>query len=163
MQTPAGSHRGGFQPATLPEASRLLGVSESTVRRLVNAGKLEAERVLRPQGYVWMVEVDEDAAEAAPTSASADAQASSTQGPPHDGLAQEVARLSAHVEDLREQLRAREREVGQLHTLLAQAHQRLLTDGQAAGASAVAPAPETASAPSPQWESRRWWQRLLWG
>ncbi len=41
----------------LPEAARILGVSESTVRRLVKAGKLEAERVLRPQGHVWMVRV----------------------------------------------------------------------------------------------------------
>jgi hypothetical protein len=46
-----------FQPSTLPEAARVLGVSESTVRRLVKAGKLEAEQVLRPQGYVWMVKV----------------------------------------------------------------------------------------------------------
>ena len=53
--------------------------------------------------------------------------------------------------------------MGQLHTLLAQAHQRLLTDGQAAEASAVAPAPETQSAPAPEWKARRWWQRLLWG
>lgn len=43
-----------FQPSTLPEAARILGVSESTVRRLVKAGKLEAERVLRPQGHVWI-------------------------------------------------------------------------------------------------------------
>ena len=43
-----------------------------------------------------------------------------------------VTRLEAHVADLRGQLQAREREVGQLHTLLAQAHQCLLTDGQAA-------------------------------
>jgi hypothetical protein len=46
-----------FQPATLPDAARILGVSKSTVRRLVKAGKLEAERILRPQGYVWMVMV----------------------------------------------------------------------------------------------------------
>jgi len=46
-----------FQPSTLPEAARILGVFESTVRRLVKAGKLEAERALRPQGHVWMVRV----------------------------------------------------------------------------------------------------------
>jgi excisionase family DNA binding protein len=45
------------QPSTLPEVARVLGVSESTVRRLVRAGKLEAERVLRPQRHVWMVRV----------------------------------------------------------------------------------------------------------
>ena len=57
IDPPPASHREGFQPATLPEASRLLGVSESTVRRMVKAGRLEAERVLRPQGHVWMVMV----------------------------------------------------------------------------------------------------------
>ncbi len=57
IDPPPASHRERFQPATLPEASRLLGVSESTVRRMVKAGRLEAERVLRPQGYVWMVMV----------------------------------------------------------------------------------------------------------
>ncbi len=57
IDPPSASHREGFQPATLPEASRLLGVSESTVRRMVKAGRLEAERVLRPQGHVWMVMV----------------------------------------------------------------------------------------------------------
>ena len=41
-----------FQPSTLPEAARILGVSESTVRRLVKAGKLEAERVA-----AWMTSV----------------------------------------------------------------------------------------------------------
>jgi len=57
IDPPSASHREGFQPATLPEAARLLGVSESTVRRMVKAGKLESERVLRPQGHVWMVMV----------------------------------------------------------------------------------------------------------
>ena len=57
IDPPSASHREGFQPATLPEAARLLGVSESTVRRMVKAGRLESERVLRPQGHVWMVMV----------------------------------------------------------------------------------------------------------
>jgi excisionase family DNA binding protein len=57
MEPSAGSHHGGYRPSTLPEAARTLGVSESTVRRLVKAGKLEAERVLRPQGYIWLVNV----------------------------------------------------------------------------------------------------------
>src|SRR3954453_2814782 len=54
-----------FQPSTLPEAARILSVSESTVRQLVKAGKLEAERVLRPQGHVWMVMVPVPSTEAA--------------------------------------------------------------------------------------------------
>jgi excisionase family DNA binding protein len=57
MQPPNGSHREGFQLVTLPEASRILGVSESTVRRMVKAGKLEADRVERSQGHLWLVKL----------------------------------------------------------------------------------------------------------
>ena len=66
--------------------------------------------------------------------------------------------LQAHVDDLRRQLEDRTREVGQLHTLLAQAHARLTlgsqvdTLGESAG-----------TQPDPQTAPRRWWQRLLWG
>jgi hypothetical protein len=44
--------------------------------------------------------------------------------------------------------------------LLAQANQRLLADGQAVGAAAPY---RNGSAAAPEWETRRWWQRLLWG
>jgi excisionase family DNA binding protein len=67
MEPPSDSHRGGYRPSTLPEAARILGVSESTVRRLVKAGKLEAERVLRPQGHVWLVNVPSPSMDAAGT------------------------------------------------------------------------------------------------
>ena len=48
---------GTFQLVTLAEAARVLTVSESTVRRLVKAGRLEAQRVERPQGYTYLVKV----------------------------------------------------------------------------------------------------------
>src|SRR4051812_34230092 len=57
MQPPNGSHREGFQLVTLPIAARILGVSESTVRRMVKAGKLEADRVERSQGHLWLVKL----------------------------------------------------------------------------------------------------------
>jgi len=65
MQPPDGSHRGGFQAVTLPEASRLLGVSESTVRRMIKAGKLEADRVERSQGHLWLIKLPSPSASAA--------------------------------------------------------------------------------------------------
>ena len=49
------SDPGAFQPYTLPEAARRLGVGQSTIRRMVKAGKLRAETVLRPQGNAWVV------------------------------------------------------------------------------------------------------------
>src|SRR3954471_5961978 len=76
-----------FQPSTLPEAARILGVSESTVRRLVKAGKLEAERVLRPQGHVWMVRGPAPSTEPAadpPRWIPASGDAPSAEGLPHE-------------------------------------------------------------------------------
>ena len=54
----------GFQLVSVAEACRVLGLSDSTLRRLIRAGRLEAQKVERPQGHVWMVKVP------APTSTS---------------------------------------------------------------------------------------------
>jgi excisionase family DNA binding protein len=57
MQQPSPSYRESYQAATVADAARILGVSESTIRRLVRTGRLEAERVERPQGHAWLVKV----------------------------------------------------------------------------------------------------------
>jgi len=82
-----------------------------------------------------------------------------------------VQRLEAHVASLTDEVEARRREVGQLHTLLAQTNQRLLTAEASAtpGAPVVAGEAQNGRAevhdtpPAEPWpETRRWWQRLLW-
>ncbi len=45
---------------TLQEAAAVLGVSLNTLRRKIRSGEVAAERVRRPQGYVWRVELPED-------------------------------------------------------------------------------------------------------
>jgi excisionase family DNA binding protein len=92
--------------------------------------------------------------------------------------AAEVRRLEETLALAREELEVRRREqeaereahrreVEQLHTLLAQAHQLALppsalsTSATENGRAEVDPEPE--SAPSPEGATRRWWQRLLWG
>lgn len=57
MQQSSPSYRESYQAATVADAAHFLGVSESTIRRLVRTGKLEAERVERPQGHAWLVKV----------------------------------------------------------------------------------------------------------
>jgi excisionase family DNA binding protein len=57
MQQSSPSYRESYQAATVADAAHILGVSESTIRRLVRTGKLEAERVERPQGHAWLVKV----------------------------------------------------------------------------------------------------------
>ncbi len=46
-----------FQLVSVAEACRILNVSDSTLRRLLRAGRLEAQKVERPQGHVWLVKV----------------------------------------------------------------------------------------------------------
>ena len=46
----------------LAEAARLLGISEATVRRRVHNGELPGKQIPTRQGFVWMVEVDDDLA-----------------------------------------------------------------------------------------------------
>jgi excisionase family DNA binding protein len=51
MDTPPG------QRLPIAEAAAALGISEKTIRRRIKAGTLRAERVVTPQGHVWLVEV----------------------------------------------------------------------------------------------------------
>jgi excisionase family DNA binding protein len=46
---------GTYPRASVLEAAAILGVSPTTVRRMVRAGTLQAERVLRPQGHMFVV------------------------------------------------------------------------------------------------------------
>jgi excisionase family DNA binding protein len=68
MQQPSPSYRESYQAATVSDAARILGVSESTIRRLVRTGKLEAERVERPQGHAWLVKIPAPATDQSGTS-----------------------------------------------------------------------------------------------
>ena len=45
---------------TIAEAAQRLGVSEKTVRCRLGGGTLRGDRVSRPQGYVWAVQLDDD-------------------------------------------------------------------------------------------------------
>jgi excisionase family DNA binding protein len=69
MQAPADTyqptHHGTYQAenrlVSVQEAAARLGVSPSTIRRWVKDGRVRSERVSRPQGYVVLVELPEQA------------------------------------------------------------------------------------------------------
>jgi hypothetical protein len=62
--------RDSFQLVSIADAVRILNVSDSTVRRLMRAGRLEAQRVERPQGHVWLVKVPAPTTDQVDTSSS---------------------------------------------------------------------------------------------
>jgi len=45
------------QRLPIAEAAAVLGLSEKTIRRRIKAGTLQANRVVTPQGHVWLVNV----------------------------------------------------------------------------------------------------------
>jgi len=45
---------------TITAAAEHLNVSTATVKRRLHKGTLNGRQVPRPQGYTWMVEVDQD-------------------------------------------------------------------------------------------------------
>ena len=46
---------------SVAEASQRLGLTQDTVKRRLRKGELQGERHPRPQGYVWLVELAEEA------------------------------------------------------------------------------------------------------
>jgi len=83
------------------EAARHLDVSADTIRRRIRKGALNARQVPRGQGFAWSVTVDDE-----------------TTFPGQDN-ADLVTALQERIEAQERLLEAREREVRELHQLLA--------------------------------------------
>jgi excisionase family DNA binding protein len=98
---------------TIAEAAKLLRVSEHTVRRRVRNGELPSVQVARSQGYVWMIELPDDA------------PADTPQSGENAALHQLIDSLNAQVDSLKEQLSSKDRQIEQLHVLLQQAQAAL--------------------------------------
>ena len=89
---------------TIPEAARILRLSEMTVRRRLRSGELTGVQLTSQGGYTWMVELPGDQPSGGPDRT--------------DAL---IARLEAQIAAQQEELEARKREVQELHVLLQQA------------------------------------------
>jgi len=89
----------------IAEAAHRLGVSQDTIRRHLRTGELEGEKVRAAGGFRWMVDLD--------------GQGLSSQTDGHQADRELVDLLKAQVQDLRDQLAARAREVSELHQLMA--------------------------------------------
>jgi hypothetical protein len=116
QQTPT-THR--FVPVS--EAVRILELSATTIRRKIDAGELEAERIARPQGTAFLVKVPGDepprAGDAPPTPQEAPETNHDSPGRA-DHLTAVVVPLVAQIDALRQTVeRQAERLVGQAETI----------------------------------------------
>ena len=104
---------------SIREAAQLQGVAQDTIRRRIRRGELKAHQEPTPQGFRWLVELEEEVAQAEPTPTQGqgigDAQAGEAQV-----LRELVATLRSQVQGQGEELEARRREVSELHILLQQ-------------------------------------------
>jgi hypothetical protein len=102
---------------SIPEASRLLRISENTVRRRLKNGELKGHHVASVGGFAWMIELPDDLVE----------------DPPESGEMTEMrasmARMEAHITSLEGQLQAKDKQIEQLHVLLQQAQAALPAAG----------------------------------
>jgi transposase len=119
---------------SIREAAQLQGVSQDTIRRRIRRGELNAYKEPTPQGFRWVVELEEATAQVEPPQVQGqgigDAQAGEG-----EVLRELVATLRSQVQDQGVELESRRREVSELHILLQQK---------------ALPAPE----------GRPWWRRL---
>jgi len=95
--------------APIQEAAILLGISESTLRRRLRAGQVNARQVETPQGFKWLVEIE---------NIEVDHQVAQDQV---DGaeLAIAVEELRDRVKSLEAQLGVKDTQIGELHRLMA--------------------------------------------
>jgi len=126
------------QEVTITEAAQLLGISSATIKRRLKAGELNGRQASRPQGFLWMVEIDQDHSSTPPTTGSRNGGSNSNSTGTELGSL--VAVLQAQVASQAEELDARRREVQELHVLLQTAQTAL---------------------PSPQAQRQGWWK--FWG
>ncbi len=77
---------GTYRRASVLDAAAILSVSPTTVRRMIKAGTLGVERVLRPQGHTFLVLLPPDIQPAATTRQQVSAEAR-TEVPPSEQIA----------------------------------------------------------------------------
>ena len=105
---------------TIAEAAQRWHISQDTVRRRIRRGELKAQQQPTPQGFVWVVEVSE-----IPESAEAPSEARLGEGQIMRELVttvqvmrELVGTIQVQAATQREELKARRREVQELHVLL---------------------------------------------
>jgi hypothetical protein len=134
---------------TITEASHQLGVSVHTLKRRLKRGEIEGQQQTTPQGFVWLIEVPDEAPKVDVGTSDGDhipvnAPCGTLDGIPNatqrelHRMEEFIESLKGEVSTLRSQLETKDRQIGELHVLLQQAQ---------------------AALPVPR-DNRPWWQRL---
>jgi hypothetical protein len=168
MQPPSPSRPGTYQSVSVADAARILGISETTARRMVKSGRLEAEHVERPQGHVCLVRI------LSPTADKVNSRHDLGAVAPADSPGQPAltARMASVLEPLMVELRlsrerievlADERATFRAERDAARAELEALKAAQTPVAAQKTPSPpEVATEPSaPAPVSAPWWRRRL--
>jgi excisionase family DNA binding protein len=122
----------------LPEAAQRLGVSVDTVKRKLRRGELRGQRVPRPQGYTWLIELPDSQMDSmADCTASSMAELDSATIEVLN-LREMLAMAQSQIANQKEELVSKNKQIEQLHVLLQQAQ---------------------AALPTPR-NNRPWWQRV---
>ncbi len=77
---------GTYRRVSVLDAARIMGVSPTTVRRMIKAGSLQVERAIRPQGHTFLVLLPPDIQPDATARQQVSAEAR-TEVPPSDAMA----------------------------------------------------------------------------
>ncbi len=136
-----------MEQVTIAEAARRLGVSQDTVKRKLRRGELKGRQQPRPQGFTWIIELEEDGLGESVTDAKTEARtgASTTARTGELHLLEEmVSTLRAQIAGQQEQLtvkdsqlETKDHQIEQLHVLVQQAQ---------------------AALPAPRENRRSWWR-----
>jgi len=97
---------------TITAAAEHLNVSTATVKRRLHKGTLKGRQIPRPQGYTWLVEVDQDQSNTTADAALIRAL--------HDQVQAQAEELESRRREVQQLLATHHEEIQQLHTLLAQ-------------------------------------------
>ena len=116
----------------IQEAATLLGVSESTLRRRVRSGQVNARQMETPQGFKWWVDIDiDDTSDQVNGQVNAQVDDQVNLGP--------LEEKERTIKLLAEQVEAQRQQIRELHVLLQTAQ---------------------AALPPPEARRRHWWK--LW-
>jgi len=99
---------------SIPEAVHTLGLSQDTIRKRLRSGDLQGQKVKGAGGFKWEVFIDDDPTVKGVTQDGNHANVTD------DGNHRDDANDGALVEILREELTEKNRQISELHRLLAQ-------------------------------------------